>query len=47
MVRLYLGAANVGTTYFDDAGFREVPPDLSANLNNGQFELMDHGRTSN
>ncbi|MEV5028378.1 carbohydrate binding domain-containing protein [Paenibacillus sp. LPE1-1-1.1] len=46
-VRLYLGAANVGTTYFDDAGFRDVLPDLSANLINGQFELIDHGRTSN
>ncbi|CAN7158724.1 carbohydrate binding domain-containing protein [Paenibacillus sp. LjRoot153] len=45
-VRLYLGAANVGTTYFDDAKFSEAPPEPSTNLNNGTFELLVNGKPS-
>ncbi|MFD0698091.1 carbohydrate binding domain-containing protein [Paenibacillus sp. GCM10027628] len=43
-VRLYLGSANVGTTYFDDAKFGEAPPEPNANLNNGTFEKLDGTR---
>lgn len=45
-VRLWSGAANVGTTYFDDVSFSETPPDASANLNNGAFEKLDNTRPS-
>jgi len=45
-VRLWSGAANVGTTYFDDVAFGETPPDASANLNNGAFEKLDNARPS-
>ncbi|MCY9668322.1 heparinase II/III family protein [Paenibacillus alginolyticus] len=45
-IRLYLGATNIGTTYFDDAKFGEASPDPSPNLNNGRFELLDNGKPS-
>ena len=45
-IRLYLGATNIGTTYFDDAKFGEAPPDPSPYLNNGRFELLDNGKPS-
>ncbi|WP_409343107.1 OmpL47-type beta-barrel domain-containing protein [Paenibacillus sp. MBLB4367] len=42
-LRVYTGLANIGTAYFDDAQFGELPPDPSPNLNNGSFEQTENG----
>jgi hypothetical protein len=43
-VRFYLHNANVGSAYFDDAEFRELPPDPVSDLANGSFERVKDGK---